>query len=526
MGSAGPAVGADLLASYEPAEVSCLTVSTNPSFSASLAVSWPVKGGVDDVPAATQGEYVLKLEWSAEADRKVEVGHEWSCLSFDLAGADYILADVYFATESSVPGCDQNSVSIRTQWDANEYWMAADCSPTTAGEWHTILIDVSGVDCSDCNTITALIFEQLGAPGDVEGCLYIDNLRLGSGEDVLRRQIRFSRRNWLVKDSGCGTLDPGSNYFSQSKENVWVDENGYLHLKIAERCDKWFCSEVLLDASPGYGRYAFTTQGRLDQLDPNIVLGLFTWDTDAPHHHYREIDVEFSRWGDGNEANNAQYVVQPWDTPGNRHRFQIDCNEQCVTTHEILWDAGRIVFRSYNGDYRRIPLREDMICRWVYSGSDIPPAGGENVHINFWLLPPQDNPSGTAKPSDGQEAEIIIKKFRYLRPLRPSIRIMPRTLNLKSKGRWVTCRIEFDWQYLVTDIDSSSILLEGKIPAHRIQLKGRENVAFVKFSRPKLRRMLSAVGWLGDVKLIVTGRLKDGRGFKGTDTIRVINPGR
>jgi hypothetical protein len=40
----------------------------------------------------------------------------------------------------------------------------------------------------------------------------------------------------------------------------------------------------------------FTIDSRVDLLDRNIVLGLFTWDTYAPQYNYREIDFEFSRW--------------------------------------------------------------------------------------------------------------------------------------------------------------------------------------------------------------------------------------
>ena len=35
---------------------------------------------------------------------------------------------------------------------------------------------------------------------------------------------------------------------------------------------------------------------------------------------YNEIDVEWSRWGDP-QQDPAQFVVQPWDTPGNLVRF-------------------------------------------------------------------------------------------------------------------------------------------------------------------------------------------------------------
>jgi len=50
-------------------------------------------------------------------------------------------------------------------------------------------------------------------------------------------------------------------------------------------------------------------------LDENAILGLFTWDTNAPEQHYSEIDYEFGTWK-GSFTDNAQYVIQPWDTPG------------------------------------------------------------------------------------------------------------------------------------------------------------------------------------------------------------------
>ena len=85
------------------------------------------------------------------------------------------------------------------------------------------------------------------------------------------RTIDFAGYKWTVKNVHGG--GPGPNYFSDSVEEVWVDENGYLHMEINYRDGKWYCSEVILDASPGYGTYAFVVDGRVDLLDKNIILG-------------------------------------------------------------------------------------------------------------------------------------------------------------------------------------------------------------------------------------------------------------
>lgn len=219
------------------------------------------------------------------------------------------------------------------------------------------------------------------------------------------RAIRFADHNWSVK---AGTnLGPGPNHFSDSADNVWVDANGYLHLKITHPDSEWYCSEVISDESFGYGTYAFTVESNLGSLDENIVLGLFTWDTFAPEYNYREIDFEFGRWQ--NPANDiGQYVIQPWDTAGNMYRFDFDdAGQSDATTHVMTWRPDGIYFKSYYGGFSLAPPPENGISEWSYTGSDNPPPGGENARMNLWLI------NGSA-PSNGLESEIVIRDFQFL----------------------------------------------------------------------------------------------------------------
>jgi hypothetical protein len=175
------------------------------------------------------------------------------------------------------------------------------------------------------------------------------------------------------------------------------------------------------------------------------------------------------------------------------------------------------------------PAPSDIIQSWSYSGDDIPPAGGENARINFWLLPPADDGPGTPRPTDGNEAEIVIKSFKYMEyvpPVKARIRITPRTLNLTSRGRWVTCKIGLPKGYKVSDINAPTLLLENEIEAAWSRLRGRRRTGLVKFSRSQLQQLLADRGELGNVQLTVTGEFKDGAKFEGTDTIRLINKGK
>ncbi len=156
------------------------------------------------------------------------------------------------------------------------------------------------------------------------------------------RTIDFSGYTWKVKSSEIRT-GPGPNYFSDREEDVWVDENGHLHLRVVSRNGKWYSTEVFIVEALGYGTYTFSLASRIDQLDKNIVLGLFTWDEIASEHNYREIDIEFSRWGE-EIGDNSQFVVQPWGRVGNRYRFNMGLQE-VYSTHSFDWNMENTVFK-------------------------------------------------------------------------------------------------------------------------------------------------------------------------------------
>ena len=217
------------------------------------------------------------------------------------------------------------------------------------------------------------------------------------------RIIDFSGYQWGVKTSAT-PVGPGPNYFSDSGANVWVDGAG-LHLKIIKDGALWQCAEVVCTQSLGYGRYTFSLGTDASLLDEWAVLGLFTWD-DADDHAHREIDIECSRWGvEGNE--NAQFVVQPFDALGNRHRFDIPAGI-VTTTHSFDWRPDRITFTSVEGQPvgAGAAAAGDTIAQWTYTGPDIPPPGNENARLNLWLY------EGTP-PSDAREIEVLITGFAF-----------------------------------------------------------------------------------------------------------------
>ncbi|NDV61907.1 glycoside hydrolase family 16 protein [Puniceicoccales bacterium CK1056] len=217
--------------------------------------------------------------------------------------------------------------------------------------------------------------------------------------------FHFSGYDWDVKTSGGFLFGPGPNVFSDDLENVWVDAEGKLHLRITYRDGQWRCAEVISNDSFGYGTYRFYVDSPVDALDPNVVLGLFTW-SDDPAYSYREIDVEITRWGDAQDPTNAQFVVQPWNNPGNLVRYTIP-QGSAPTTHSFDWQADQIAFASHDGAYAPPPDVTPLLTQWTYTGPDIPVPGDEQVRINLWLV------SGL-EPIDGEEVEVVISRFVFI----------------------------------------------------------------------------------------------------------------
>jgi hypothetical protein len=105
------------------------------------------------------------------------------------------------------------------------------------------------------------------------------------------------------------------------------------------------------------------------------------------------------------------------------------------------------------------------------------------------------------------------------------IKVLPRTLNKKRRGRWIGAFIELPPGYDVNEIDRSSILLGGAIPAihrfYRIGDHDRDGIPdlIVKFRKKDVIAVLPE----GDeVPVTVTGFVGTDT-FKGEDIIRVIS---
>lgn len=217
------------------------------------------------------------------------------------------------------------------------------------------------------------------------------------------RIIQFSGYEWIVRDGDLS--GPGPNKWSGS--NVWLDNNGNLHLKITRTNDGWYCAEVTTTQRFGFGKYQFQVIGQIDQLDPNVVFGLFNYPTaDVGPDGTNEIDIEYAQWGNA-EWPHGNFTLWPAQEGIDNvyETYDVELNGT-YTSHRFIWESQQILFQSLHGHEDN---EENEIASWLFK-PDEPlkyiPQQAMPVHINLWLFEGQ-------LPVDGNEVEIIISSFTF-----------------------------------------------------------------------------------------------------------------
>ena len=192
----------------------------------------------------------------------------------------------------------------------------------------------------------------------------------------------WAGHNFTIKSGRAG---PGPNLFLP--DNAWVNNTtGDLALLLQRDAatGAWGCAEVVLDRSLGYGTYTWWLRpSSVVGFDKGIVLGLFTYETDS-----REIDIELSLWDNNFPGANADFAVQPATVK----RFEA-AGDGALLRASYTWAPGHVDFSL--GAFA-----------WTHTGADVPPAGGERVHMNLWLFQGRS-------PASGAGATVLLQNFSF-----------------------------------------------------------------------------------------------------------------
>jgi len=219
----------------------------------------------------------------------------------------------------------------------------------------------------------------------------------GTGKFVApaAKTITFSGYEWLVRQ----TQNDRHGMNDYDGRNVWVDDNGHLHLALTERDGRWTSADIRLTRSFGYGTYSFDVRD-ISQVDPSAAFSMYTFDPLGSDQNFRELTVDVSRWGDPSNMN-GQFVVQPETVPANVFRFAIPAGR---ITHSFRWEPGRVSFRA--AQRGSAPRGESVVAERLFTAR-VPTAGAESLHLT--LLYDRSAPRPPSKA-----VEVVVEKFAFL----------------------------------------------------------------------------------------------------------------
>lgn len=209
------------------------------------------------------------------------------------------------------------------------------------------------------------------------------------------KPIQFSGYEWDVRERRSDR--GGVNDYSA--ENVSVDADGALRLKLAQRNQEWTSAEISLTRALGHGTYVFVVRD-MSAVDPAAGLGLFTFDTAGRAEHFREMNIEMRHAGE-ERAWAGQFVVQPNYLPGNLSRFSLPGG---LVSHTMRWEPGVVAFKSMRGTFFERP--GPLIASHTFT-TGVPTPGDERVSLQFYYYRKSPHPPRS-------NTEIVIERFQYL----------------------------------------------------------------------------------------------------------------
>lgn len=204
--------------------------------------------------------------------------------------------------------------------------------------------------------------------------------------------LSWSGYTWDVKK--CTACGPGPNNFDDSSSTVWIDSTGSLNLLVHKVAGKWYSAEVTNETALGHGTYEWFIKTRTDTIDKNLVNAFFLYETDT-----QELDVEWSKWGNGSNANNGDFAIQPSPIQ-NWHQDIASGN----------WQKDRIIWHAVDGGADTVEFQVEtnsvVVQDWTQTLTNSIDVASAFAHINNWMF------QGKA-PSNGASEVLTLVSFTF-----------------------------------------------------------------------------------------------------------------
>jgi hypothetical protein len=229
---------------------------------------------------------------------------------------------------------------------------------------------------------------------------------LGHVRESRAATISWKGHTWQLTSGGMAGVCQGD------PQNVSVNANGYLHLRITNSGGTWTAAELFTTDRLGFGTYQWQVDGPIDSYDKNVVLGLFPYGPAAGvgGDGTNEIDIEYARWGQANGPNGDWTDYPASGTTVGEKSYTFSLGGGTLSTSRFVWSSTSIA-NALLGGLQPLGSTTGLIDSWTYAPSNPTtniPQQSLPLGMNLWCF--------DAPPSNGQPVEIVIRDFVYVSP--------------------------------------------------------------------------------------------------------------
>ncbi len=397
--------------------------------------------------------------------------------------------------------------------------------------WFTETVDASGQSTGGYPSIAV---DKKGFPRIV----YSSYIWVNKITHKILKYAKWNGSGWKIE-----TVD---GPWAGGYNSITLDKNDHPHISYYD------------NGQLGYAKWngsAWNLQ-TVDSPPPGSLLGVGGWtsialdNNDYPHISYydrKNLTLKYASW------NGSAWNIEVVDTnyfgsgttslaldKNDRPRIAYYKNESGNLTYAkwngTAWNVETVdsfdhlrVISSMSLDRNDIPhvsyysTRGDLrYARWNGTAWNIETvcSAGFRISWNFLALDRNDDPHISYYNATDFDLRYATKAELSQQMRSITLDIDPDTLNLKSKGRWITAYFTTEDTY-ADDIDTSSLLLNDVITPEWWDMQNNTTL-MVKFDRAAVQAIVP----LSDsVDIKVTGQWTNGESFEVHDMIRVINPG-